>query len=416
MKQFTVKYILEDAQKNHETLLRLVSDHKDVPFLFKGRDENIKDVMYHLVAWHHILLNLVKTNPALPFELKPGYTWANLEALNYSIKQEANLVSLDDVLKVFKHTHETLVDYVLGLDERILNEVGYYPFTTPSNLGEFIHECMGGHYQWAISSIEFSLGDVTLRPLFNQLKTIPLIDAIVLGGSRGKGLGDHTSDYDIYIYSKKEIPVEKRKELLSPYMSLMEYNNQFFETEDDGILNNGVGIEFIYRNLDDFKQMMNRLFELHINRGYSTCFLDNLLTSKIIFDRNNEYQALQDKYRFKDKTLIYQTVIKQNIPLLYGTQPNLYDQILKAVKRGDYVSINHRFTEYFSLFFDTLYAMNQVNHPGEKRMLEFALRLPKKPVNLKARIDFMLNHLTEGNYLEDLKSLTLELIKLSEKA
>lgn len=411
---YTINDIVIDAKKQYQTLIHLVETNQNKPFLYTGRDENCRDVLYHLYGWHIILLELVKKNPKSPFELRPGFTWKTLEQLNYTIKKEAEAFDLSTVLSMIEETHQAILSWVQTLSNDRINDPNVYPFTAPSNLGEFVHECMGGHYAWAIQSIQFHLGDDDIRPLFERFKTIPEVEAIVLGGSRGKQQGDELSDYDIYVYTTKPIDVEIRKKIINPSVSLMEYNHQFFETEDDGILNNGVGIEFIYRNLADFKSMMVRLFEGQVNRGYSTCFLDNLLTTKIIYDPKGAYKLLQDTYRFKDKTALYQQVIQQNIPLLYGTQPNYVDQIEKTVKRGDIVAINHRLTEYFSLFFDTLFAINRINHPGEKRMLEKALTLPKQPKNLKEIMKKILNNPTSGLYMDDLKALTINLISLSK--
>jgi hypothetical protein len=411
---YAVSSIIVDAKKQYQTLIELVKNNLNKPFLYTGRDENCRDVLYHLYGWHIILQELVRTNPKRPFELRPGFTWKTLEKLNYTIKTEAEAYDLKTVLSMLNQTHHHLLSWVQTLNDAVINEENLYPFTAPSNLGEFVHECMGGHYQWAIQSIQFHLGDDAIRPLFDHFKTIPEVEAIVLGGSRGKQQGDAWSDYDIYVYTKKPIDVAIRKEIIEPFVRLMEYNHQFFETEDDGILNNGIGIEFIYRNLADFESMMVRLFDGQVNRGYSTCFLDNLLTTKIIYDPKGTYKSLQNAYRFKDKTALYQQIIKQNIPLLYGTQPNYLDQIEKAVKRGDIVAINHRLTEYFSLFFDTLFAINQINHPGEKRMLEKALTLPKQPQNLKETVEKIFQNPTSDAYLEDLKTLTLNLIHLSK--
>lgn len=410
---YRVKTIIEDSKKRADDLFDCIKKHPD-PFLYSGRDENVRDVLYHLYGWHNILMDLIARNPKPPIELKPGYTWKNLEKLNYDLKTSAEAYSLEDVIKLFKQSHERMMLWIQGLSDEDLNAPDLYPFTAPSTLGEFVYQCMGGHYTWAIQTIEFHRGEDTLRSLLDELKQLSAIEAIVLGGSRGKQQGDTLSDYDIYVYTTTTIPVETRKKIIDPYVSLMEYNHTFFETEDDGILNNGIGIEFIYRNLNDFKQMMENLFELKVNRGYSTCFLDNLLTTKIIFDRTGSYKALQQMYRFKDKRKIYQTVVNQNIPLLYGTQPCYYDQIVKAVKRQDLVAVNHRLTEYLSLFFDTLFAINQVNHPGEKRMLEKALSLPLKPSNMAKIIENMCTHLGEEAYLEDLRKLTLELIKIAK--
>ncbi|MDX9808183.1 MAG: ClbS/DfsB family four-helix bundle protein [Acholeplasma sp.] len=412
--EFTVTSILEDARKKHDALMVLVEQNASVPFLYMDRDENIRDVLYHLYGWHQILTDLMTKNPKPPIELRPGYTWKNLTELNYKIKKEAESYTLHEVKHLFNQSHNHWMSKIAQLFDHTLNAVGLYPFTAPSNLGEFIHECMGGHYEWAIQTIEFHLGDPYLRPLLEGFKSLPEVEAIVLGGSRGKQQGDHLSDYDIYVYATKPIDVEERKRIIGPHVSLMEYNHQFFETEDDGVLNNGIGIEFIYRNLDDFKAMMERLFNGQVNRGYSTCFLDNLLTTKIIYDKKRAYKSLQDTYRFMDKTALYQQVIRQNIPLLYGTQPNYFDQIVKAVKRQDIVAVNHRLTEYFSLFFDTLFAINQINHPGEKRMLEKALSLPKQPKELEKTVGKVFDNITSGDFLKDLEQLTLDLIKLTK--
>ena len=54
--------------------------------------------------------------------------------------------------------------------------------------------------------------------------------------------------------------------------------------------------------------------------------------------------------------------------LLSGMLPSFDTQIQKAENRGDLVSVNHRVTEFLASYFDVLFALNEMTHPGEKRM------------------------------------------------
>ena len=47
-------------------------------------------------------------------------------------------------------------------------------------------------------------------------------------------------------------------------------------------------------------------------------------------------------------------------------------QILKAFNRGDFVSVNHRIAAFIESYFDIIFALNELTHPGEKRMISYA--------------------------------------------
>lgn len=63
------------------------------------------------------------------------------------------------------------------------------------------------------------------------------MEGVVLSGSLSTNTQDEHSDIDLYIYSDQEIPTSTRKKLLEPFSDYMEINNQYWETEDDGTLN-----------------------------------------------------------------------------------------------------------------------------------------------------------------------------------
>ena len=54
--------------------------------------------------------------------------------------------------------------------------------------------------------------------------------------------------------------------------------------------------------------------------------------------------------------------------LLSGMLPSFDAQIEKAENRKDFVSVNHRVTEFLASYFDIIFALNEMTHPGEKRM------------------------------------------------
>ena len=132
--------------------------------------------------------------------------------------------------------------------------------------------------------------------LHKKLFNCEAVEALVLGGSRGTGSFDEKSDYDYYVYLSKELTEKERRAIIEEFVTYMEYSNSFWELEDDGTLNNGIDIEFIYRRVEDMESSMeNLLVKGNVSQGYTTCFVDNLLHSKIIFDKNNRLQNMREK-------------------------------------------------------------------------------------------------------------------------
>lgn len=108
--------------------------------------------------------------------------------------------------------------------------------------------------------------------IFKELAGLEQVEAIALGGSRSGDNYDDKSDYDVYVYITAPISEEIRKNILNKYCSYMEIGNHYWEYEDNCVLNNGIDIDIIYRNLDDFCEGVSDVVEKYqAHNGYTTC-------------------------------------------------------------------------------------------------------------------------------------------------
>ena len=108
--------------------------------------------------------------------------------------------------------------------------------------------------------------------LLSELGKFPEAEAIALGGSRASDVYDEKSDYDVYVYVQSEIPADKRSELFSRFCTVYETGNHYWETEDNCTLNNGIDIDIIYRDLDNFAEGISRTVDgCEAANGYTTC-------------------------------------------------------------------------------------------------------------------------------------------------
>ena len=210
---------------------------------------------------------------------------------------------------------------------------------------------------------------VDVNKLFDELGRLPQVEAIALGGSRATGRNDEKSHYDVYVYITDNIDENVRRNILDKYCGYMEIGNSFWELEDDVTLKDGIDMDIIYRNMDDFEKMVSSVVMDCVPwNGYTTCMWHNLITAKIVMDKNRKLHNLQEKYRVPYPRKLKENIVSNNLKLLSGMLPSFDKQISKAENRGDLVSVNHRVTEFLASYFDIIFALNEMTHPGEKRM------------------------------------------------
>jgi len=245
------------------------------------------------------------------------------------------------------------------------------------------------------------------------------VEAILLAGSRGTQTADEHSDYDLYIYVEQAIPVATRRAITGKYCSYMELNNQFWETEDDGILRDDAPIDIIYRSFDWLDAELERvLFKHQAGTGYTTCFWSNLLNSDILYDCDGRAQKIQGKYRIPYPPALKKNIICKNYPLLMQQIPAYYFQIKKALQRDDIISVNHRVAEFLASYFDILFAINEYPHPGEKKLLNIAEReCPKLPENFRPNLTNLLSFVgtSDRRILSEIEDIVKNLDALLER-
>lgn len=212
-----------------------------------------------------------------------------------------------------------------------------------------------------------------IEDLFKELACLPQVEAIALGGSRAGEVFDEKSDYDVYLYCTAQVTENEKRPILAKYCDYMELSNHFWELEDNCKLKNGIDIDIIYRNLDDFVSDVALVVEQKIaHNGYTTCMWHNLCTCKIIYDANGRLTEAKRRFNVPYPQELKRNIIDRNCKLLYAYMPAYLDQIKKAAKRNDVVSLNHRTAAFMESYFDVLFALNEQTHPGEKRLIRLA--------------------------------------------
>jgi hypothetical protein len=97
---------------------------------------------------------------------------------------------------------------------------------------------------------------------------------------------------------------------------------------------------------------------------------------------------LQEHCRQPYPETLRQAIINLNQPVLRGIIPAYAHQLENAVRRGDLVSINHRLAALLASYFDILFALNRLPHPGEKRLVAYALKhCPILPEGMEADLN-----------------------------
>ena len=256
---------------------------------------------------------------------------------------------------------------------------------------------------------------VDVNVFFEELGNLAQVEAIALGGSRATGRDDEASDYDVYVYITDSIPERDRRAILDRYCQCMEIGNSFWELEDDVTLKDGIDMDIIYRKLPEFEAMVSSVvMDCTAWNGYTTCMWHNLITSKVVLDKHGHLTRLQETYRIPYPQKLKENIISNNMKLLSGMLPSFDMQIKKAENRGDLVSVNHRVTEFLASYFDVLFALNEMTHPGEKRMQSICSAECKiLPENFDANLKRLFEGMFRGSISDVIADMVEEIRKVA---
>ena len=231
------------------------------------------------------------------------------------------------------------------------------------------------------------------QTLADEYAALPQVLAVVRSGSVTAGNADEHSDIDLYVYSRQDVPLVSRREIARRHGRHVEVNNNFAENGDEWIeRGSGAAIDVMFRPAASFEDHLTYLLEhFEARQGYSTAVWHNLRTSRILFDREGWFAALQQRASVPYPDGLARAIIALNVPLLRGHINARPVQLERAAGRGDIVSVGMAVTRLLDSYFDVLFALNCLPHPGEKRLLKLAAALPLTPPDFAADVGRLLS-------------------------
>ena len=121
------------------------------------------------------------------------------------------------------------------------------------------------------------------------------------------------------------------------------------------------------------KNYKNVWIDANPSNGYTTCFLYTLSILDVKHDKTGWLENLKTQLNTPYPKKLQENIIKRNMMLLNDKPFASYSsQLQKAVKRNDFNSVNHRITAFLESYFDIIFAKNELLHPGEKRLVQYA--------------------------------------------
>jgi hypothetical protein len=239
------------------------------------------------------------------------------------------------------------------------------------------------------------------RRIARLFARLPPVEAVALGGSRGGGgvATDAASDIDVYVYTRGDVPLDARREIVerSGGATRTSLDMRFWGPGDEWLqAGTGIHVDVVYFGAAWMEEQIDRVLVRHeASLGYTTCFWHTIRGSIMLEDPRGWFAGLQGRCRVAYPDELRRNIVALNHPVLRGVLPAYANQLAKAAARGDLVSVNHRLAALLASYFDIVFAVNRLPHPGEKRLIEAAVRsCPRQPVGMAADLAAILETAT----------------------
>lgn len=219
-----------------------------------------------------------------------------------------------------------------------------------------------------------------LTAVVHRLAKDPSVAAVVLVGSRANGMAESDSDFDIFVYMDRDtqlgdLRTSLAQELADPAAWKSTEESAFGDGDVWRLRDGGRWLDLMYWTTAWGDAQLRRVLVDHrASLGYSTAFWRSIRDAQALYARDVWHTELQQLARQPYPEELRRNIVRLNYPFLRAHPFSYRDQTAKAIERHDTASINHRVAAWLASYFDILFAVNRVLHPGEKRLLDFAAR------------------------------------------
>lgn len=148
--------IVTDANATLATLLSRTDANPEAQLGDAYLGRRIADILGHLHAWHVIFDGWIaqETSGSVPAYPAEGYTWRNLGDLNQALYEVHRSKSYDTLRAMLVTSHGAVAEIVESLSEPELTRTDAFEWLGREPLGNVAHECLGGHYEWALEILD----------------------------------------------------------------------------------------------------------------------------------------------------------------------------------------------------------------------------------------------------------------------